>query len=272
MYIGRFPPKGNNYHFLPTFPRVESSLLLWLITVALRLAATPSAIAQVPAPARVWMPFSHLGAGVTVGTTGVGAEVAVPYGAYWNIRAGVTYLSYSRTFQTSASPVEGNLHLGGARLGVDWFPLAGGFHISVGVMAANLTQATAHLNLQPGKTLTIEGVDYTTDPANPFRGTGHSEVYRVVPMLTVGWGNLIPRDYHQRFSFPIEIGVAYEGPPTAHVTTAGSICVAGQGCSLAASDPGFNRNLNEAIRDLNSNLDRYARFFPIISGGVGYRF
>jgi hypothetical protein len=248
------------------------SALLSLVTAVLGVAATSTAVAQVPAPARVWMPFSHLGTGVTVGTTGVGAEVAVPYGAYWNIRAGVSYLGYSRTFQTSASPVEGQLRLGGARLGVDWFPLAGGFHVSLGVMVPNLTRATAHLNLQPGETLTIEGTDYTTDSTNPFRGSGHSEIYRAAPVLTVGWGNLIPRNYHRRFSFPIEVGAAYEGPPTAHIMTSGDICAAGQACSSAVSNSGFNQNLNEAIRDLNGNLDRYARFFPIISVGVGYRF
>lgn len=259
--------------FLPRFSRVRlgSSCVTWA-AVAFATAIAPNAIAQVPAPARVWMPFSHLGAGITVGTTGVGAEVSVPYGAYWNIRAGMSYFSYGRTFETSASPVEGRLRLGGTRLGVDWFPRAGGFHVSVGVLVPNLTRATARLNLQPGKTLTVEGVDYTTDPTNPFQGTGHSEVSPIAPVLTVGWGNLLPRNYHKRFSFPIEVGAAYEGTPTAHVSTTGNVCTAGQGCRPAASDPGFNQNLNEALRDLNSNLDRYARFFPIISGGIGYRF
>jgi hypothetical protein len=218
------------------------------------------------------MPFTHLGTGVTVGTTGVGVEAAVPYGAYWNIRAGVSYLGYSWTFKTGTSPVDGHLRLGGARVGVDWFPLAGGFHVSLGVLVPNLTQATAHLNLQPGKTLTIEGADYTTDATNPFRGTAHSELRPVAPVLTVGWGNLIPRNYHQRWSFPIEIGAAYEGAPTVHVSFTGNVCTAGQGCGPAASDAGFNQNLNTALRDVNSNLNRYARFLPIISAGVGYRF
>ena len=129
-----------------------------------------------------------------------------------------------------------------------------------------------HIHLQPGKTLTIEGVRYTTDASNPFRGSGHSEISPVAPVITVGWGNLIPRDYHQRLSFPIEIGAAYEGAPTAHVSTSGDICPAGQSCRLASTDAGFNQNLNTALRDVNSNLDRYARFFPIISVGVGYRF
>lgn len=222
------------------------------------------------------MPFSHLGTGVTVGTTGVGVEVAAPYGAYWNIRAGVSYLGYGHTFQSSgsstSSPYEGHLRLGGARLGVDWFPRAGGFHVSLGMLVPNLTQATAHIDLQPGKTLTIEGTRYTTDAANPFRGSAHTEISPIAPLLTVGWGNLIPRDYHQRFSFPIEIGAVYEGVPTAYVTTSGNICPAGQSCRPASTDPGFNQNLNTALRDVNSNLDRYARFFPIISVGVGYRF
>jgi hypothetical protein len=218
------------------------------------------------------MPFSHLGTGITVGTTGIGVEIAAPYGAYWNIRAGVSYLGYSRTFQSSASPIDGHLRLGGARLGVDWFPLAGGFHVSLGMLVPNLTQARASIHLEPGKTLKVEGVGYTTIPTDPFYGTAHSEISRIAPMLTVGWGNLIPRNYHRRFSFPIEIGAAYVGPPTVHVTTAGTVCTADGGCRLASTDPGFNQNLNQAVRDANSNLDRYARFFPIISAGVGYRF
>jgi hypothetical protein len=234
--------------------------------------AAPMAFAQVTAPARVWMPFSHLGTGITLGTTGVGVEVAVPYGAYWNIRAGVSYLGYGQTVQTSASPVDAHLRLGGARLGVDWFPLAGGFHVSLGVLIPNLTQATGRLNLQPGKTLTVEGADYTSDPTDPLQISGHSEISHVAPVLTVGWGNLIPRNYHRRLTFPIEIGAAYEGPPTAHVSVAGNVCTAGQDCRPAASDVGFQQNLNTALGDVNSNLDRYARFFPIISAGVGYRF
>jgi hypothetical protein len=222
------------------------------------------------------MPFSHLGAGITVGTTGVGGEIAVPYGAYWNIRAGASYLGYSQTFQTTsspltASPVDGHLRFGGARLGVDWFPLAGGFHVSVGVWVPNLTQVSARLNLEPGKTLTLEGTDYTTDSTNPFRGTGSSAINRVAPVLTVGWGNLLPRNYRQRFSFPIELGAAYVGSPTVKVTTAGDVCTA-QVCRPAASDLGFNQNLNTAIGDINRNLNAYARFFPIISAGIGYRF
>jgi hypothetical protein len=261
-------------HRLAKLARVPTGLVyvMWLIAAALSLGAAPNGLAQVPAPARVWMPFSHVGAGFTVGTTGIGAEIAVPYGAYWNIRAGASYLSYSRTFQNNGYPVEGHLRLGGARLSLDWFPQAGGFHVSVGVLVPNLTQATARLNLKPGDVLTIQGTDYTTDSTNPFQGTGRTAINKAAPLFTVGWGNLLPRNYRKRFSFPIEVGVAYQGAPTAHVTTAGDICTGAQICRLAVSDPGFNQNLNSAIRELDGNLDSYARFFPVISTGIGYRF
>jgi hypothetical protein len=254
-------------------PRVPSGLVYaTCLTAAIATIVVSNAVAQVPAPARVWMPFSHLGTGATFGTTGVGIEAAVPYGAWWNIRAGLSYLGYSDTFKTGTSPLDGHLRLGGVRVGVDWYPKAGGFHISLGILAPNLTQATGSVNLQPGQTLKVEGATYTTDSTNPFRGSGHTEISPVAPVLTVGWGNLIPRDYHKRWSVPIEIGAAYQGPPTVHVSYTGDICPVGESCRPAATDPGFNDNLNTAIHDANSNLDRYARFFPIITAGVGYRF
>jgi hypothetical protein len=247
-------------------------LFATILATTLAFTATTEVHAQVSAPARVWMPLSHVGAGITVGTMGTGLEAAVPYGAYWNIRVGVSYLAYSRTFHNGGSPFDAHLFLGGARLGADWFPHGGGFHVSLGVLVPNLTHTTANINLQPGKVITIEGAQYTTDAADPFRGSAHSGIASAGPLVSVGWGNLIPRNYHQRFSFPAELGAVYEGPPTVQVTTSGDICPADQGCRPASSDQVFNHNLATAVRDVNSTLDRYARFFPLISAGVGYRF
>src|SRR4051794_37683739 len=100
------PAAACSCRLVPKISRVRAGpfCAVWL-AVALGIPIVPSGRAQVPAPARVWMPFSHLGTGVTVGTTGLGVEAAVPYGAYWNIRAGVSYLGYSQTFHSSASPI-----------------------------------------------------------------------------------------------------------------------------------------------------------------------
>lgn len=227
---------------------------------------------QVPAPARVWMPFSHLGVGLTAGTTGLGGQIAVPYGAYWNLRAGVSYLGYSRTFHSSNGyPIDGHLRLAAAQATVDWFPLAGGFHVSLGVIVPDLTKASARVALTANETITVNGTDYSTDAANPLRGTGYVTVNKLAPMLTVGWGNLIPRDYHKRFSVPFEIGAAYQGAPTARVSMSGDVCDQKR-CTPVAANAGFNHNVEVVRSDLNRNLSAYGRFFPVISIGIGYRF
>jgi hypothetical protein len=244
-------------------------IIRWLVIL---LLAPSLAHSQVPAPARVWMPFSHLGAGLTAGTTGIGAQIAVPYGAYWNLRAGVSYLGYSRTFHSSDRyPIDGHLRLAAAQAMVDWFPMAGGFHVSLGVFVPDLTKATARVALNANETITVNGAHYSTDSTNPLRGTGYVTVNKVAPLLTVGWGNLIPRDYHKRFSVPFEIGAAYQGAPIARVSMSGDVCDQNR-CTPVASNVSFNHNVEVVRSDLNRNLSAYGRFFPIVSIGVGYRF
>jgi hypothetical protein len=240
--------------------------------LAILLLSPALAHAQVPAPARVWMPFSHLGVGATAGTTGLGAQIAVPYGAYWNLRAGVSYLGYSHTFHSSDGyPIEGHLRLAAAQAMVDWFPMAGGFHVSLGVLVPDLTRATARVALNANETITVNGAHYSTDSTNPLRGTGYVTVNKVAPLLTVGWGNLIPRDYHKRFSVPFEIGAAYQGAPIARVSISGDVCDQNR-CTPVAANPSFNHNVEVVRSDLNRNLSAYGQFFPVISIGVGYRF
>ena len=240
--------------------------------LAALLLGPASAHSQVPAPARVWMPFSHLGAGLVAGTTGLGGQVAVPYGAYWNLRAGVSYLGYSQTFRSSDGyPIDGQLRLAAAQATVDWFPLAGGFHVTLGVLAPNLTKASARVALNANETITVNGTHYSTDAAHPLRGTGYVTVNRVAPLLTVGWGNLIPRDYHQRFSVPFEIGAAYQGAPVARVSMSGDVCDPIR-CTPAAANAGFQHNVEVVRSDLNRNLSAYGRLYPVLSIGVGYRF
>lgn len=246
--------------------------LLCIVPLLVLLLCPSLARSQVTAPARVWMPFSHLGTGLTAGTTGLGGQIAVPYGAYWNLRAGVSYLGYSRTFQSSDGyPIDGHLRLAAAQATVDWFPRAGGFHVSLGVLVPDLTKATARVPLNANETITVNGAHYSTDAANPLRGTGYVTVNKVDPMLTVGWGNLIPRDYHQRFSIPFEVGAAYQGAPVARVSMRGDVCDQIR-CTPVAANAGFNHNVEVVRHDLNRNLSAYGRAFPIISIGVGYRF
>jgi hypothetical protein len=86
------------------------------------------------------MPFTHLGVGAALGSTGAGLEISTPLSAYVNLRTSLTYLIYSRTIYSAAYPVQGHLQLGGTPAAYDWFPKAGSFHVSVGISAPTLTR------------------------------------------------------------------------------------------------------------------------------------
>ena len=76
--------------------------------------------------------FDHLSLGVTLGTTGLGFDVAAPVTEYLQLRAGYDILSglkykedidYRAKGQpTKKTEVEGKLHLGAAKLLLDVFP------------------------------------------------------------------------------------------------------------------------------------------------------
>jgi hypothetical protein len=225
--------------------------LLFVAFLAATLASTVTAKvhARVSDPARVWMPPTHVGAAITVGTMGIGLKAAVAHGGYWNIGVGVSHLAGSRTFRNGGSPFDAHLVLGGARLGAEWFPVGGRFHVSLGELVPNLTQTTAHINLQPRKAITIEAAQHTTDAADPVRESAHSGISSPGPLVSAERGNLIPRKYRQPFSFPTELGAVYEAPPIVQVTTSGDICPADEGCRPPSSDQLFNHNLATAIRE-----------------------
>jgi hypothetical protein len=92
-------------------------------------------------------------------------------------------------------------------------------------------------------------------------------------MFTVGWGNWISRREHKHLSFPFEMGFAYTGQSKVNLNLKGSVCDTSSdgNCSEIATDPMVQANIAGQIKKLNSDLD-WIRFYPILSGGVVYKF
>jgi hypothetical protein len=72
---------------------------------------------------------------------------------------------------------------------------------------------------------------------------------------------------------PVEAGFYYVGQPRLEVTFAGQACSPDEPteCEDVSQDQDFQRSLSKFIAKQNHNLS-YARFFPILSVGVGYAF
>lgn len=216
-------------------------------------------------------PFSGLGIGVQVGLLGAGVQVATPIASRMNLRVGGNILSFSDSGSTSGVNYTANLRFRSAQAGVDWFPWGRSFHISPGALVYDGNQVTGNALIPAGSSFTLNGTSYVSDPADPANGSGSLQFAKAAPMVTVGWGNLVPRGEHH-VSFPFEMGFAYLGEPKTVLSFTGSVCDSGmQGCESIASDPSAQANVAAEQAKFEKDA-RYARFFPILSQGFAFRF
>ncbi len=238
-------------------------------------SSVPAAMGAVTAPPSATRSgaFAGFGVGVKVGLLGAGVEVATPLSYHLNLRAGGNFMNFSDTLSSDGITYDATLRFRSAEASVDWFPWAGGFHISPGALVYNNNQISGGAHVAAGDTFTLNSTTYTSSATNPVTGTGSVVMNKTAPKLTIGWGNLIPRSGHH-FSFPVEIGAAYIGDPKVSLNLAGTACYTDQGttyCDNVATDPMIQANVTAEEQKLNKDAAD-ARFFPILSLGFACRF
>jgi hypothetical protein len=216
--------------------------------------------------------LGSVGVGVKVSTLGVGAEVATSVLQRVNLRAGFNVLGYSTDFSKDGIPYDGHLNFKTVEGHIDIFPFGGKFHVSPGFLAYldDPIKATAFV---PGsQSFTLGGVAFYSDTAVPTTSAGKIDFNQAAPMLTVGWGNLVPRRHNKHFSFPVELGVAFQGSPKATLNLAGNVCTSpGTNCSPAASSPLVQTQVIAEQNKINNSVS-FFQAYPIISLGFGYKF
>lgn len=257
------------------FAQQSSSSLIAPELLATVGTPIPAALGASTMPASATQPgaFSRVGIGVKVGILGAGVEVATPLSYHLNVRAGGNFMNYSDKLTTDGITYNASLRFRSAEASVDWFPRAGGFHISPGALLYNGNQITGAANVPGGSTFTLNGTTYTSSTTDPVTGNGGVTLNKMAPKLTVGWGNLVPRG-ERHFSFPVELGFAYVGDPKVVVNLAGNACYTYEGtpyCSNVATNSMIQSNLAAQVQKLNKDAAD-ARFFPLLSLGFAYRF
>jgi hypothetical protein len=223
---------------------------------------------------RNYRPFSGLGFATRVGPAGTGFDVATPLATRFNLRTGTDFFNYKTSFQEEGANVGVNLHLRSGHVALDWFPFGGHLRLSPQLVLGNNNRILATAIIPSGSTVTLNGQDYISSNTDPLRGSGRVDFRKVSPGLSLGFGNLIPRD-RSHFSIPVEIGFYYAGQPSLQLAFTGSACDPNYppsvGCESVDQDPSFQQNL-AAFKARNSNNLSYVSFFPIFSVGFGYRF
>jgi hypothetical protein len=213
----------------------------------------------------------NFGFGVKASTLGVGAEVAARVARRANVRAGFNVLGYSRTFTKDGIPYDGHLDFRTVEGHLDFFPWAGNFHVSPGVLAYIGDPITAHTVVPGGQSFTLGGVTYYSDAAAPVYGGGKIDFNRAAPLVAVGWGNLVLRS-HRRFSVPVELGVSLQGSPQATLNLQGSVCTSpGVNCRTIPSDAAVQSNIVSEEHKINNSMSVF-KAYPYLSVGFGIKF
>jgi hypothetical protein len=137
----------------------------------------------------------------------------------------------------------------------------------------NQNRVTAQGGVSGGQSFTLNDTNYYSSSIDPVTGNGSVHFNSVAPMFTAGWGNWISRREHKHLSFPFEMGFAYTGQATVNLNLKGTVCESPNNinCSQIATDPTVQANISGQIGKLNNDL-HWIRFYPILSGGVVYKF
>lgn len=197
--------------------------------------------------------------GIGLGTTGLGLQLSVPVQSKLNARFGVDYLNYSFDTSTSDVTYDSKLKLRTFEALLDYFPTANQFRLTGGLVY-NGNKIDAIGRPSAAGTYTIDGVTYSTASAGTL--DGRIDFRNIAPYIGIGWGNSTQQG--KGWGFSADLGVMFQGSPSASLTSTGCTASVAICSSLANS-------LETERRELEDEMDDY-KYFPVARIGLRYRF
>jgi len=221
-----------------------------------RGAATAILFAAAALPAAADSPDTG-GLAVTarISTLGLGLELVAPLSERLNLRVAgaVGGLNYNDTQSDVDYSVEARLRTGAALL--DWHPAGGGFRFSAGVMYnGNELEGEA----RPRTATEIGDIEFSPEEIGTLRAS--VEFPALAGYVGIGFGNAAARG--SRWTVLFDIGVMFHAEPDLTLTADGT----------QADHPLFRQELEKERQNIEDDYGRLARFYPVISLGLGFRF
>lgn len=178
--------------------------------------------------------FNHLGVGVSLGTDGIGFDVAAPITEWAAVRAGMSIFpsikydddvnirSNSKSFTKKDVNIEGKLNMKDFKLLFDFYPIQNsGFHLTAGAYIGSKKVVTA----KNKKQFLVESAWGTSGvKIGPYRATSDDdgnveatiEVAGFKPYLGIGFGRAVPKN---NISVSCDLGVKFWGKPGVYAWT-----------------------------------------------------
>jgi len=216
--------------------------------------------------------FTRASLFLSVSSLGVGGQISTNVSPHLDVRLFGNRASFT-THHWSQEDFSIAVNAGFGNVGAmaDAYPFHKSFRLSAGYLAYNGDRVRANLHAKQDAVFTINDIDWTSDNADPVRGTGLLTLGGSEPILTAGYGRMVSRT-EKHWSFPFEAGVAFIHTPRVTLDLNGQICtVQGVNCQPAATFPGFADALATQVADWNRNAAPF-HIYPIVQGGVAYTF
>ncbi|MEA1953449.1 MAG: hypothetical protein U9O24_03570 [Campylobacterota bacterium] len=209
-------------------------------------------------------------AGFKVGTLGLGAELSVPLGESFSVRASVNGFTYSKddVYEDDGDEIayDASVDLLTVGLLLDYYPIESSqFRLTAGAYY-NGNGLDAILEPTNG-VYDINGVSYDAGDIGSLNAD--IEFDKVAPYVGIGWGN---KGTEAGWGFSIDVGAMYhgEGQLNADVT---------RGADIPTDNGGVNDQLFEDIVadvetkrvDAEDDMSDY-QWYPVIMVGVTYTF
>ena len=201
-----------------------------------------------------------LGVYINGGTTGFGLGLAGSMSE--NVTGRLSFDTWKKTITQNNSDgyYKGDLKLQNISLLGDWYPFAGTFRTTLGLVA-NGSKATMTATPNASAMYTFNGVQYSAGQVGSY--SGELKFNSMVPYLGIGWGNPVAKD--KTWGFVTDIGVLFQGSPK---VTSTATC----GAALNTTDCAtFQSNVAAGTTKLEADLKNY-KYWPVISIGVSYNF
>ncbi len=242
---------------------------------------------QNPAPAKKkkgevkLTPFSRLALGGGISMMGINLQAATNVNRYMNLRATGNVFDYTAdNITVSDFSVNGKVNFAAAGASLDFYPFpTHGFRLSPGLLFYNQNQITANGVGTAGTSISLNGIKYYSETANPMAMNAilALNTRQQAATLTTGWGNMISR-MGGHWAFPFEIGAAFTGVPGINLglsgygcTTQSDAATGGPSCVNLATNATAISNIDAQVNKWESDLNAL-QVYPIFSFGVTYDF
>lgn len=195
---------------------------------------------------------------ISIGTTGIGAHLAIPLAQKLDLRIGGNLFDYDYSGKRGSVDYDFQIKLRTVDLLLDLYPLQSGFRVTGGaVYNGNHVDARGTPNV--AGTYVLNGHSYSAADAGSI--DGRIDFRRFAPYLGIGWGS---RPAAKGWSVNADVGAMVQGRA--------QVALNNSGCKLPGTlCASLQQDIDVEAASLHDKIDSYS-VYPVLRIGAVYRF